>query len=173
MEPVISFLSKDNLIKHNEHLKRLRLEYAILEKSYLELRGLRSAEILKTNLKRNIKLEAYAASFEIELHELFFSSFLNKNILSKIPFINNSSQAGFLYEAEQEIRCVEGVFFIIYKNKNGFINYQIIKSFADIPEADPQLCIDLCEHSYFSDYCFDKARYIKEALFYLNFNKIS
>lgn len=173
MENGISFLSKDNLIKHNEYLKRLRLEYAILEKSFSELKGLSSGRILKTNLERGTKLEAYEAKFEIELHESFFSSFSHKNCISRLPFLNNTSQAGFLYEIECEIKSREPLFLIIYKTKNGYLSYQLIKSYTDIPRAEPQLSLDLCEHSYFSDYGFDKQRYIRCALSTLDFNKIT
>lgn len=173
METNISFLSKDNLIKHNEYLKRLKLEYAILEKSYTELKGLCSKEILRTNLQREIRLEAYSSKIEIELHELFFSSFSELHTVSKFPFVNSFTQASFLYDAEEKIKCTNAQFIIFYKTKSGFLKYQLLKNFSDALEAEPHLCIDLCEHSYFSDYGFDRQRYVKEALFHLNFNKFN
>ena len=110
---------------------------------------------------------------EIELHELFFSSFFEKNMKAKLPFYNNSSQAGFLYEAEREAVLGDGLFLIICKSNKGVICKSLIRTYAEFPESKPLLCIDLCEHSYFSDYSFDKRRYVREALLHLNFNKMN
>ena len=36
----------------------------------------------------------------------------------------------------------------------------------------PLVCIDVCEHAYFLDYGFDKERYLKSALPYLDITKL-
>jgi len=172
MLETIHFLSKESLIRHNEYLKRLRLEYAILEKSYPVLHGKSSCEIMHLDLARGLRVEAYASRLEIELHELFFSSFSEANQSAKLCFRNNISRAGFLYDAENSAIDTKGVFLIIFKSRNGCIDYKIITSYCDVLTENAMLALDLCAHSYYQDYGFDKRRYLRAALSCINLNKI-
>ncbi|MBO7196943.1 MAG: hypothetical protein J6V80_06450, partial [Clostridia bacterium] len=52
------FLSEENIKRHLEHLREYKLKLSILVKSIPELKGLSFAEILKSDIKREVKNEA-------------------------------------------------------------------------------------------------------------------
>ena len=52
------FLSEENIKRHLEHLRTMKLKYSILEKSLPELKGRSIAQIVRLGINRKLKDEA-------------------------------------------------------------------------------------------------------------------
>ena len=65
-------------------------------------------------------------------------------------------------------------FLLIFADKRKNLAFTYGESLVDvIIKNEPLLAIDLWEHAYFSDYGFDKKRYVKNLLPYINLDKIN
>ena len=85
-----------------------------------------------------------------------------------------SSENSFLYEAEQLALSADGGFLYIALDDRRVPQPRLSESnrFACIKDT-PLLAVDLCEHAYFSDYSFDKKRYLRAALSHLDLSKLA
>jgi len=170
----MDFLSQDTQLKHREFLNQRRLQYSVLEKSYRSLAGCSLREIEGKRLPRDAKREAFSLKAEILLHELYFDSFSDKFTPSEAVKRFFGSEASFLYEIESSLRETRAVGFLLVYSDGGKLKFShIYDDFDILADAKPLLAVDLWEHAYFSDYGFDRARYIKNALLHLDFNKIN
>lgn len=141
-----SFLSEENIRRHEEYLNNLRLKLSILEKSDPSV--IRAGSQMKREESELIK--------EIKSHELFFDSF--------------TQEQGAGHDRERyEIycRCIErecGFLYIYYDRgiKKGF----------DMPRVEKCLCIDLFEHCYFLDYGFKKDKFLKNCISHLDLARL-
>ena len=141
-----TFLSEENIRRHEEYLNNLRLKLSILEKS--DPSAMRIGSQMKREESELIK--------EIKSHELFFDSF--------------TQEQGAGHDRERyEIycRCIEREcgFLYIYYDRG-------IKTSFDMPRVEKCLCIDLFEHCYFLDYGFKKDKFLKNCISHLDLARL-
>ena len=93
----MEFLSVRNLEIHKEYYNDLKLKYSVFEKSYVELKGKSLNDIPRCRIRSEERKKAFLLRAEIDAHELFFSSFKNRNTVC--PQINKEwgSLQNFLY----------------------------------------------------------------------------
>ena len=166
---ISDFLSERSIFMHNEYLKKLKLQYSVLEKSCPSIIGRDLAEIQR--LKVPYKDEILALKAEIVAHEIFFDSFGVKNQTSSVIRNSHGSEASFVYELYDAARKTANGFAFVVRTRKGVEIYlgapvEILKT------KNPLLAIDLCEHSYFLDYGFERELYIKNMISYLNLNNV-
>ena len=141
-----SFLSEENIRRHEEYLNNLRLKLSILEKSDP------SAMRIGSQMKR----EESELIREIKSHELFFDSFTREQraghdrVRYEIYCRSLEREYGFLY---------------IYYDRG-------IKTSFDMPRVGKCLCIDLFEHCYFLDYGFRKDKFLKNCISHLDLARL-
>ena len=165
------FLSEENIKKHLEHLRTLRLKYSVLEKSVPEIGGRDLSEILKLRIAPQIREEVSELLWNIRSHELFFNSFVEHPLWNR----KDLSRERLMYDILQ-LSYVKGYGFIyIYNdNKNGSVKLSHSIEFdGAFVRYKPKLCIDLFEHVYFCDYGFKMDRYLSGAISYLNTGKLT
>ena len=160
------FISEEALRLHNDYLKNLKLQYSVIEKSIPEIKNADFDSILK---RRNMRYRDELVSLRAEIlcHELFFKSFgeAYQSSLSVRKFYR--TEASFTYDLYEKCKDKSAAFLVICVQNNA-INSILLNNPADIFRIkSPCLCIDLCEHSYFLDYGFDKERYVSSLLPYL------
>lgn len=167
-----SFLTEDNVSSHISYMKMLRCKYSLEEKSFPQIKGKGIAELSKASISAEIKREMLNKLIAWKSHELYFSSFaLEVGRCEKIKKYFSSTDA-MLYEIENTAQTVsEGFVYVSWTGKS-------IKIFtSDMPynyfvKYQPQLALDLCEHSYFLDYRFNRESYVTNALAHLNISVI-
>lgn len=166
------FISEEAIGLHKNYLENLKLEYSIYEKSAPEIKNM-SISAIKRARKLRYKDEILSLRVNLECHNLFFSSFGNEFQSSQAIKKAYGTEASFLYDMCNEARQWETSGFLIIGLSNGRIFKYVGQDLEDIfIKATPILAIDLCEHSYFLDYGFNKNAYLENAMKYLNLNKI-
>lgn len=167
------FLSEESICAHKDYLKRLSLEYSILLASEPSLCEKRACEIPRLRIKRDIRDEAYAKCREIELHELYFSSFSEeRGRCERLPegFRSAAELLYEIYRVASERR--EADFLVVVGDKRrGRVRACRDKDIG--PREVAILALDLCEHAYFPDYNYDRDRYLKSAIPRLNLSLVS
>lgn len=169
------FLSEESVLRHKEYLRGLKLKYSVLEKSYPEIRGLELGEIYRARIDGGTREECLSLFTKIMMHDLYFNSFCDE-LHNSMPVRESfGSEANFLYEIELEISQHEAAgFLLIFFDRKKRLKFKILEGFSEILlSSAPVLALDLYEHAYFSDYGFDRKRYVKSALSHLNLNKIN
>ena len=167
------FLSDENITRHREYIRMQRLKYSIFESSFPELVGADFSRACRVRLKHRDRTDALSLLSNIEMHDIFFSSFSSSPYpRSKRISKQYGSESGFLNEVYGI--CMGAIFgFIAVYDLKGEVN---IRAFERCEEAltfgRPTLAIDVCEHAYFMDYGFDKERYLIGALPYLDIGRI-
>ncbi len=167
------FLSEENIAKHLDYYRTLKLKYSILEKSFPVIAGKKPKEISSLNLKKSEVSEVADLLWEIMAHECYFDSFATPSKRCDQIKKYYSSQESFIHELYSNIKDATGGFLFVYldkfqrprailgeKNDGAFVRYQ------------PILALDLCEHAYFSDYGFKKDKYFRSALGYFDLTKL-
>ena len=167
------FLSKDNIKRHLEHLRTFKHRLSILEKSLPELKGKAANDIIRSRLEGDVKEEALRLIWYIKSHECFFDSFSECPGRSEAVIKAYSSREKFVYELYLEAMKRDFGFLHVYLD--GAVPKYIFMSDFDrsFLKFQPLLVIDLCEHSYFSDYGFAKDKYVRSALMYLDTGKLN
>ena len=159
------FLSEDNIKKHLEYLRDLKLRLSILEKSLPQLKDKAIGDIARLPIDRLAKAEAVKLKNEILSHEVFFNSFTESN--GKCEWIKKyySSREAFLYELFVEAMATDGQFLYVYKDRHGSPAYSFSVDSPDVfIRYQPLLAMDLYEHTYFADYGFKKDKFLRSAL---------
>ena len=170
---MIEFLSEENVLAHREYLNTLRLKYSIFEKSFPSIKNKYPGEIVRQKMNREDKREALDLLCEILLHNIFFTSF-SKDTYSESKIIRESfgGISGLVYEIMTRAKGLKYGFVCIY-SYGGRAWFDSSSSFRKlVMPTMPILAIDLCEHAYFSDYGFDKERYLSSALSYLDTSRL-
>ena len=171
----MNFLSRENVLRHKEYLKELKLKYSVLEKSYPELSGLSFREIAKARVSLDKRLECLELKSKIILHELYFDSFCES--FRPSPYVKElfGSEATFLYEIEREVsKSEEYGFLVVFSDRKNKLKFELLDDYTELLlNSTPHLTIDLYEHAYFLDYGFSRKKYVKAALAQLNLNKIN
>ena len=158
-EALRMFLSEENIRRHEEYLKTLKLKLSILEKSDERIKGRGIDCLRRMALDRYLKAEAISLIKKIRSHECFFDSFETntgraagaEKLLYDVYAFANNEETGFIY---------------IYKDSRGV---KLTKEFVDKPEM---LCLDLYEHCYFLDYGFQREKFLRNAIGYLDVARV-
>ena len=165
----MKFLSERNIKLHKDFLRSERLRLSIIEKSYPDIVGKSAREI--SRMRFDSRAEALDLICNIECHELFFSSFSEGRVPSENARMAFGSESGFLYELYECAKGCREEFLFVYSD-NGRISYSPSSRLCYLGKKNAVLAIDLCEHSYFLDYGFDRDEYLKGALAFLNISKL-
>lgn len=167
------FLSDENISRHREYVRMLRLKYSIFESSFPVLLGADFLVASRIRLKRKDRADALSLLSSIEMHDIYFSSF------SSLPYPRSKrlseqygNESGFLNEVYRVCMEARYGFTAVYDLKSEIK----VKAFERCEDAltfgRPTVAIDVCEHAYFLDYGFDKERYLIGALPYLDIGRI-
>lgn len=171
---MLSFFSDENIEIHKSFERVKKMRYSILEKSIIGIKGKNISEISGQKLKKRDKNDVLLLLSDISLHTIFFASFADNTFTSSDAVrASFGSEASFLNELF--VRCMEiDHGFVCVYNINGKIS---VGGGTDLQRLClpylPDLSIDVCEHAYFLDYGFDKERYLRAALPYLDIAKLS
>lgn len=167
------FLSEENILLHQSYMRNLKLKYSILEKSIEGIKGKKMSQILRMRIHGRDAKEILDLLPEIELHELYFSSFANKkNSSSSAVRLKYKSEGAFLNELYRLGMSIDHGFVIANFRMNRIETFVLNDFTAAFTLGAPMLALDVCEHAYFSDYGFDKNSYLINALTYLDLGKI-
>lgn len=168
------FLSEENINRHLDYFRRLKLKYSILEKSFPFLTSKSLGEVASCNLNRADKFEVMNLLWEIYAHECYFNSFTSQpQRCDKIKAFY-SSQDRFVYELYDMSKEQNSGFLFVYLDGKGKPSASISnKPDGAFVKYLPVLALDLCEHSYFADYGFKKDKYIRSALTYFDLSKLN
>lgn len=167
------FLSEQAILAHKEYVCTLRLKYSILEDSIPRIKGADIDEILSMKIDKSDREEVLSLLCEIKCHELYFDSFsVNTGVQSPLARRQYGSEDALamciLYEGMKK-----DIKFVSTGIKQGRISIHASKDYQSHFEVHtPYLMIDAEEHAYFWDFGFDKERYLKTALLYLNLAKL-
>ena len=170
IDPMRCFLTDENISVHKKYLKTLENKCSIIEKSFSDIKGLSMTEIFYRKLPKDAKSELIILKKGILSHKLYFSSFTNENSNLEFPKNSNMSVAELKYELyKSAIDSDSGFLFVGIRGKNPEI-YTEKSKFALFASEIPLLAVDLCEHSYFLDYRFDRDKYLTGAINHLDFS---
>ena len=162
--------SEENLALHREYVRKLRLRYSILETSLPKLSGKSVEDVLRLRLARVDSNDVMRLLPEIQLHEIFFSSFSENGYPhSDLIVKRHGSVAAYLDMLYRLLRDVRYGFLVIRQNGDCSVITDYYRAFYS---GSPMLAIDMCEHAYFLDYGFDRDRYICSCLSRLDIGKI-
>lgn len=170
------FLSCESNDFHKEHLNTLKLRLSVFEASYSSVHGADYRKISGLRIPRSEKCEILALKAEIEAHELFFNSFVeNSERCCKNEIISGiyGSEVKFLYDVLRYAIDKSG-FLIFYLKRSSSIGVYAGPDYARVlMHNDARLAVDLFEHAYFTDYGFDKEKYLSRALSNLNLSMLN
>lgn len=167
------FLSEENIEMHKEYARRLALRYSILEKSIEGIKGKRMAQILSTRHSRDETRDILSILPELELHEIYFSSFREeKHTSSHRARDIFGSEGALLNELFRLGMTLEYGFVTVVRRGMRIENFALNDYAAAFTLGIPILAIDVCEHAYFYDYRFDKRAYLVSALSFLDLSKL-
>ena len=167
-EGLCRILSEDTLNLHKNYLKDLKLKYSVWEKSIPEISGKGIREISRMRIKE--KEEIQALLLEILCHDVYFSSFGKEYQRSFEVKKRFRTEASFLYELYEASKNESEGFLLIYFNR-GLVDYTFANK-GSILRCEPILALDLCEHSFFLDFGFDRDSYLKKSLSLINLNSL-
>ena len=171
MDAMRRFLSENSIRGHKEYLSHLNLKYSVLQKSEPRLCDVPLDKMHKQNLKNDIRIEAVTLLSEIRAHEIYFSSFsdsFGKYEKIKKKYLSADSLRYEIFAAAR--RTPYGFLFIILER--GEVRIRVVDKPPFFIREAPALAIDLCEHSYFTDYGFHRDEYLRRAVGYLDLSKI-
>ena len=125
-------LSEDALNLHKEYLKKLKLKYSILEKSFPEVSGKSMRGIWGMKIKE--RDEILALLRDIKSHELYFESFDREFQSSEAVRQRFRTEASFLYELYEAATKADGDFLLVTVNSKGALDYEPLseKSFLHL-----------------------------------------
>ncbi len=170
---MIGFLSEESISRHMEYVQLLRHRYAIFEKSMEVLSGRTVREVFEMRISRRDRDDVLPLISEIALHDIFFSSFAdvrNKPLsFFGVDYRNSAELLGAVYESAMSI---EYGFACVYRTAHDIT----VRASRDLTSLVypylPILAVDVFEHSYFSDYAFNKREYLANSLPYLDIEKL-
>ena len=168
------FLSEESIALHREYIRLKRLKYSIIECSVTALQGADILDIYRMKISSRDRRDALDLLSQIRLHELFFSSF-SERLYPRSSLVSSTygSEANFLNLIYKCALDLPHGFVAIYCN-GGRVDVREITDHTDAFRSRvPTLALDVCEHVYFTDYGFDKERYLSSALPYLDLTRLS
>ena len=172
-DPITRFLSEETVARHREHLRQIRLRYSILQKSETILKNPDIREIPWQKLSPDLRQESFSYLAQMELHDTFFSSFTDLTFLplpgNCLGYTNTQELLNHLYRLGRD---GVGGFLAVYKIGRKILAKRLMPPYRELLTIRPLLAIDLAEHTYFSDYSFDKERYLLSALPHLDISRL-
>lgn len=106
---------------------------------------------------------------DILAHRIFFRSFSERVAPYRDRVKKYRSESAFLYHALNVCRDANAPFCFFFPNRTGQIEMSVCGiSEQNAKNAEQVRAIDLCEHAYFTDYGFDRERYLRAALMHLD-----
>ena len=168
------FFSEENIDCHKQYVRDKRLKYSIIESSFPQLKGAKIEDIHRMRISQRDKRDAIDLLSEITLHEIYFSSFCEcaypRSGLVTDMYGNESVFLNFLY---RECASLNYGFVCVYLYGKRIAVAKHSSCERALYSGTPVLAVDVCEHAYFTDYGFDKQRYLIQSLPYLNLAKLS
>ena len=168
-----NFLSEENIDLHREYVKTQRLKYSILESSIPSLKNAKVNDLFRMRMKALDKSDALTLLSEIELHDIYFSSFCQTRFL-RSRYVEKAwgSSASFLNDVFKKCMDINYGFVTVSVDCGNILLESSVDNLGLFSHGAPLLAIDVCEHAYFLDYYFDKERYLVNALPHLDLTKI-
>lgn len=163
------FLSEENLMLHKRELERIRSKLAIYEKSFPEISDMSARDIRLSRIDRDYKESILYLKNYLMLHSVYFSSFSEKRRPPCEMLRYYSSKEALAYECLLAMKNAHHGFLCLYKTK-GAPRISVVCAERQREVSTPTLCIEISEHAYFLDYLFDRDRYFKSCLEFLNFS---
>ncbi len=167
---MIPFLSDEGERRHKEYVEGLKKRLDFLYKSSEKLRDWDNRRLLRVGeKKKGLASEVLALRGEILLHEVYFSSFSEREY-PQSRAVNESfgSGLGLLYEIRRTALS-RGILFAGVCRDSGVLRVFSVKSPEEMFKVgEPILAIDMAEHAYFLEFGFMKEEYVTKALAYLN-----
>ena len=163
-----SFLDERYYEAHKEYLRGLKLRYSVFEHEFPVIKNVNYQELRRVKLARQDRINVQSLALEILLHEAYFSSFTsNENTHS---------------ESVRELLCSEdnlksqlygmamssGVKFVGVVERSDKAQLFVVNDYSRFLDGQVIIAVDMCEHAYFGDYGFNKEKYIRYALKYIN-----
>ena len=168
-----TFLSEGSVKEHLSFLRTQRARLSIIEKSIPDLKGKSYSEIVKLPLKRALREDVIALLSVIKAHEIYFSSFTDKIRPSETLRRYYYSEDNFLYRMKREAMELSSGLAYVYKDGGGVPRIRVTREPDErLLREEPELLVDLYEHAYFTDYGFDKSRYLAAALSHLDLSRL-
>lgn len=172
-EAMTKFLSRESISAHVEHLKNEQAKYRVLEKSIDGLNGKTISEISRISLPREEKAEIMKANVYIQAHKCYFSSFTEEPKPSSLVRKYYGSEDNLCYELFLLSREASQDFILISLDGRGRLKVTTLSECPYEPlYYDVRLALDLYEHSYFSDYGFNRDNYVRSALASLDLSRL-
>ena len=167
-------LSEEAINLHLEYLRSLKLRYSILEKSIISIKNKTPIEISRQKMKTKDKSDTLYLLGEVILHDVFFSSFGPSEYRSSdIVRSSYGSEAMLFHRLFSEGMKTPYGFLAIYSDGEKICTASSCDFLKLTLPKTPDLAIDLCEHAYFSDYGFDKEKYLLTAISHLDLSRLS
>ena len=167
------FVDEESVRAHKEYLKNLKLKYSILEKSINGISGKGFAELRGMRIKNGLREELLSAYTRIRLHEIYFSSFSERELVAS-NFVKEQygSEAALLNELFRRGRNLEFGFLSLAVCSGRILICDSIDYKEHFNKGEPCLSVDLFEHAYIFDYGFERDEYLKKALSHLNLSVV-
>ena len=164
----MEFISDIHRDRHREALGGDILRLGVFERSVPEIAGKEPREIAKMRIRGMDSTAIAELKASVILHKLFFDSFIRE---TSCPSVAVRTQFG------SEARLISLMYDLGMSTPRGFLALtRKGKSLAPAASesalgilnmGEPILAVDLAEHAYYGDFCFDKASYLRSALSYL------
>ncbi|HBJ18463.1 MAG TPA: hypothetical protein DDY70_01780 [Clostridiales bacterium] len=166
-EPYLPFFSEIAVREHVAYRRHLAARLSALKKSFPGRESLDTREILTARL-RGAEREMLPLAGEILLHDIFFSSFSEKQGKAPTALRRYSSDAAFRYALFEKARGARDGFLCVFPDRRGDARFEIVAPPDFCMTALPRLALDLAEHAYFYDFGFDREKYFAAAILLLD-----
>ena len=168
------FLTEENIRKHIDYVNTLKLRLSILEKSFPQLVGVNISDLARINLPPDAKADALNLMWEIISHVAYFGSFTPEPCKAGVAKSFGISRERLIYDIYIMGMEKNQGFIYLFLDKCGRIKLHFACRYdGAFDKYQPILAIDICEHSYFSDYGFNKDKYLRGSLNHLDISKLS
>ena len=162
------FVSERYFDAHKEYLRTLKLRYSVYEKDMRKPMGCTYEALSGVDLPKQQRIRVQPLLVEILLHEVYFNSFSNKEHMPSLSireyFLSESNFMNQIYGMAMSVSTG----FVGVWQKGGKPQLFSLVDYREGLQGKPILALDVCEHAYFGDYAFNKERYVRDALKYIN-----
>ncbi len=166
-----SFLSPTAEREHREYLTTLKHRANIWKKNGYDIGKITEREILASRLYREERESLAELKHDVEMHELYFSSFSGTYMPCAAVKRSFGSENNFAYELSRYAEKKKMGFVCVYTDRSGRVGFCDSERLP--AGATPRLAIDVSEHAYFRDYGFKKEKYLRAAIARLDFSRLT
>lgn len=168
------FLHESSVARHMEYYNNLMLKISILKKSVPELRNATVYDLDFLRLQKAVAEECSPLMWEAELHRVWFSSFSNVKFPPSLAVRRKfGSEAVFLNKIYRMGMDLATGFVSVGIKEGKICLFSCEKYDGHRKNGVIILAIDVSEHAYYGDFGFDKDRYLREALTYLDLSLLN